>query len=145
MKRLIITAGLAALAALAMPVQAMELKPGRWQQTTTLDAPNLPAKMRTQQSTDCISADDAADLKAALQHDWKANHCTLDNADESGNTLTWSASCQQANVKTRMTGTLKAKNSTHYSMDMKFSTPAGKTMTSHSDAKWVSECKNGAH
>ncbi|EKF75169.1 hypothetical protein A11A3_04295 [Alcanivorax hongdengensis A-11-3] len=115
MKRFITLASAATLLCIAMPAaQALELKPGLWKQEITMDAPNLPKQMRTRQSTHCITQEQASDPKMAMKKSWGESQCQPDKLDQSGNTLTWSATCKTGKFDSHMHGSMTFVDATHY-------------------------------
>lgn len=111
---------LTALLMLSPIAQAAEMAPGLWNLTINLDAPGIPEQMRTQQQQDCLSVEDAKDPEASLRKSWQEDSCSDAELKKSGNTLSWSATCNVPGTQSRthITGKMVMHNSKHYTSEL---------------------------
>jgi uncharacterized membrane protein len=98
--------GLVALGALA-PAEALAqaMQPGLWEVTTQMEMPGMAMPPMTMQQ--CIR--DANPESAVPQ----PPNCTLENRSVSGNTVHWSARCQQGGMTMTGNGEMTVRGTTY--------------------------------
>jgi Protein of unknown function (DUF3617) len=86
-----------------------DIKPGKWEFTTTVTMPMMPeAKVTTQ--TECVTLEEASDPLAAIIEE---GTCKVLNKEESGNTLKFELECEgEMDMKMRGKGHFTANGTT---------------------------------
>ena len=92
-RKLALAASAAAL--LAVPVfAASPQKPGNWQMTMEMDAPNMPMKMPPMTFTHCVTKEDVENPDRAVPKGRENSNCKVSDYKVDGNKVSWSMKCE---------------------------------------------------
>jgi hypothetical protein len=132
------------LAAVPPVSAAVTLEPGLWQTTEAGTEDGKPAK--PEDSTDCLSPEDAREPVKTILKDAEGEKCETLNAKENGNTISVEMKCgDPKEVRMEISMTITVLNPKHYNGTMKSLVIfRGQTTTSEKtiDAKWLAAaCK----
>ena len=132
------------LAAPAVDAKAV-LEPGLWQDTDTGTENGQPAKPEV--TTDCMSAEDAADPARSLAaiKDSAGQQCSKMDVRQSGNGFTLDMRCgDPKQFSMEMTATYTIHDRRHYSGTLKSTVVLGGQKTTSDkriESKWIGACK----
>jgi len=81
----------------AIGAEALDFQPGQYQITSTAEIPGMPA-VPAQQTVQCLTEQEP------VSADMVGSGCSISNLKTSGNTVSWSMTCDQQGTKATGTG-----------------------------------------
>lgn len=133
---------LALLASVAFAADKANFQDGLWEITTTMKMDGMPMGPQTTTIKECMNSSNPVP-----QPKEKDNSCKMDNLSTSGNTVSWTMTCNNKDGKMESTGkmTYADRKSFEGTQDMKMTTGKGKPMSMHSTmkGKYLSACPTG--
>lgn len=115
--------------------QSVNMKPGKWEITTSVNMPNMPVTVPPQTRTQCLTKDDLVPRDVQ-----KGGECTINSRKIRGNTVSWTMDCNSGGTKTTGSGEITYSGKTFsgkFSMTMEQS---GMKMTSTMKGKRIGDC-----
>jgi Protein of unknown function (DUF3617) len=90
-----LTLAAAALTLCALPTfAASPQKPGSWQITMEMDAPNMPMKMPPMTFTHCVTQEDVENPDRAIPKGKQNSNCKVSDFKVDGQKISWSVKCE---------------------------------------------------
>jgi Protein of unknown function (DUF3617) len=133
---------IAVLAGAAAVVAQGNMRPGRWEISSTMEMAGSPVQMPPMKTTRCVTPEDAKDPAASLQQGpggrGGKNDCKVSDQKVSGNTVSWKMACAAPQSMTG-TGEITFKDDS-YTGTMKMTTPQG-SMSMKMDGKRLGDCQ----
>lgn len=115
--------------------ESINMQPGKWEITTTVNMPNMPVTVPPQTRTQCLTKDDLVPRDVQ-----KGGECRVTSQKVSGNTVTWTMDCNSGGTKTTGSGKITYSGTTfsgEFSMTMG---QTGMKMTSTMKGKRIGNC-----
>ncbi|MGD8176163.1 DUF3617 domain-containing protein [Marinimicrobium sp. ARAG 43.8] len=126
------------LCSIHAPLFAADLKPGEWESTVSMEGENLPPGMAQQKThTECLSVDQTADVEKAMYETWTDNGCTNIEVDRDGDTVRWSAICNDGSFNS--SGHMTLVDQEHYTSEI-ISNTGGMDLIVQTTAEWTGVC-----
>ena len=121
-----------------MAAQTVNIRPGKYEVTVEWNMPEMRMPMPPQKNEECITSNEATDVKAALEAAAKTNpqlECKVSDLKWSGNTVRFTQTCKNGVYKSELTyggdsfvGVSKGQDS------------GGRAFTVKTNAKRIGDC-----
>ena len=122
---------------LPLAATAAQMKPGKWQITTSTERPGLPYPMPPVSFTHCYTKEDVAKTEGIPTKSAEQKNCKVSDIKRVGDTITWKVACSGRHPLAG-TGSMTI-GSESYTAVTKYKMP-NRQMTQRSSGKRVGNC-----
>lgn len=122
---------------IALPAFGLDMEPGKYQITSTVEMAGMPGGMPPQTSTQCLTKNDPVPNGSA-----DSQGCKISDMNTKGNKVTYTMECDQQGVKVKSSGEIiyKGKSFEGTSIMKMGPSAGGMTITTITTGKWVGKC-----